>query len=90
MTWEPIDIHAGLWRAEKRSKQGWNIRATAVRMADGRLLVVSPIRGLGDEAHEEVAPGVEEATRYESPGHPRPADDGREGHLQGDDEEAVQ
>ncbi len=54
MTWEPIDIDAGLWRAEKRTKQGWSIRATAVRMADGRLLVVSPIRGLGDEAHEEL------------------------------------
>lgn len=54
MTWEPIDTDAGLWRAEKRTKQGWSIRSTAVRMADGRLLVVSPIRGLGDAAHDEL------------------------------------
>jgi len=53
VTWQPIID--GVWSAEKRTAQGWSLRATAVRLADGGLLVVSPTRGLGDDAHAELA-----------------------------------
>jgi len=44
----------GVWHAQ-RVVNGVPLRAVALRLADGRLAVNSPIRRLGDGAHRELA-----------------------------------
>jgi hypothetical protein len=55
-TWEVIDEAAGLWSYDRRNAAGWSVRTTALRLGDGGVVAVSPLRGLGDEAHEGLAP----------------------------------
>jgi len=55
MTWTPIDEDAGLWAVERSSKAGWHWRATALKLPSGGLLLVGPLRGLGDDRHRELA-----------------------------------
>jgi hypothetical protein len=52
--WRPLAGFETIWHAETRS-QGVLLRSVAVALEDGRLAVYSPIRGLGAEAHAELA-----------------------------------
>jgi hypothetical protein len=54
MRWQPIDGLGDFWQSEVR-RQGVPLRSVAFRLADGRLAVWSPIKGLGRAAHEELA-----------------------------------
>jgi hypothetical protein len=49
-TWRPIAGLEGLWHAE-RMVSGVPLRSVALRLADGRLAIYSPVRGLGKAAH---------------------------------------
>ncbi|MHA1568826.1 MAG: hypothetical protein ACTSXZ_05100 [Alphaproteobacteria bacterium] len=52
--WKPIDEGAGLW-AHERFKDGVSIlRSTAVRLADGDLAVIGPIREKSEAAREQL------------------------------------
>lgn len=52
--WTVIDEAAGLWALETFNKDGFSLRTTALRLRDGGVLLVSPTRGLGDAAHDEL------------------------------------
>jgi hypothetical protein len=54
MRWQPIDGLQDFWQAERKVR-GIPLRAVAFRLADGRLALWSPIKGLGPEAHQELA-----------------------------------
>jgi hypothetical protein len=53
-TWSPVPGLDSVWRAE-RVVNGVPLRSLAVRLADGRLAIYSPIRRLGRDAHAELA-----------------------------------
>lgn len=53
--WTVIDEQAGLWALESFNPKGFSLRTTALRLRDGGVLLISPTRGLGDAAHEELA-----------------------------------
>ena len=53
-TWLPVPALDGVWRAE-RVVNGVPLRSLAIRLADGRLAIHSPIRGLGRAAQRELA-----------------------------------
>lgn len=55
MLWTAIDEEAGLFAIERIARHGWPLRTTALRLAGGDLALVSPTRGLGDEAHADLA-----------------------------------
>ncbi len=44
-----IDEELGLWSIVRTKSNGWNLRTTVLRLADERLAVLSPTRGLEDE-----------------------------------------
>jgi hypothetical protein len=52
-TWRPLAGLEGLWHAA-REVSGVPLRSVALRLADGRLAIYSPVRGLGHEAHLEL------------------------------------
>lgn len=52
--WSPIPGVEGAWHIV-RVRQGVPLRSTAIRLADGSLAINSPTRGLGAEAHAELA-----------------------------------
>lgn len=53
-TWRVLpSLSSGAWQAE-RVRSGVPFRSTAFRLADGSLGLYSPIRELGDAAHEEL------------------------------------
>jgi hypothetical protein len=52
--WQAIDEEAGLFGVEKWSPRGWHWRGTALRLDRGGLLLIGPLRGLGDDAHGEL------------------------------------
>jgi hypothetical protein len=52
--WRAIAGLDGIWQAVA-IVEGAPLRSVALRLADGRLAVYSPIRGLGREAHRELA-----------------------------------
>jgi hypothetical protein len=54
VVWHPLFGGDGLWHAQK-VVMGVELRSVALRLADGRLAVTSPIRDLGDGAHSELA-----------------------------------
>lgn len=52
--WKPIDEGAGIW-AHERFKDGVSIlRSTAIRLADGDLAVIGPIREKSEVAREQL------------------------------------
>jgi hypothetical protein len=53
--WMPLSGFAGAWCAERLGPGGVPLRAVALRLADGTLAIYSPLRGLGEEAHRELA-----------------------------------
>jgi hypothetical protein len=54
-TWRVLPgVPSGAWHAE-RVRSGVPLRATAFRLEDGSLGVYSPLRGLGEAAHGELA-----------------------------------
>jgi hypothetical protein len=54
LTWLPVPALDGVWHAE-RVVNGVPLRSLVVRLADGRVAVHSPIRGLGRRAHDALA-----------------------------------
>ncbi len=52
-TWTVLDD--GLWALESFNPKGFSLRTTALRLRDGGVLLVSPTRGFGDAAHDELA-----------------------------------
>jgi hypothetical protein len=53
--WHALD-EAGLgFTYEKRVSNGWRLRTAALDLGGGRLLVIGPVRRLGDAAHEALA-----------------------------------
>jgi hypothetical protein len=53
-TWRQVPALDGVWCAE-RVAHDVPLRCLALRLADGRLAIHSPIRGLGSDAHRELA-----------------------------------
>jgi hypothetical protein len=53
-SWRPLPDVEGVWHAE-RTVKGVPLRAVALRLADGRLAVNSPLPRLADGAHRELA-----------------------------------
>lgn len=52
--WEPVAGVPGLWSIERLDRHGWSLRSTALVLRDGSTLVVSPMRRLGDPAHDTL------------------------------------
>jgi hypothetical protein len=52
--WQPVAGFATIWQAT-RFRSGVPLRSLAVALGDGRLAIFSPLRGLGDEAHADLA-----------------------------------
>jgi hypothetical protein len=55
VSWQPIDADAGLFTVEKRNRSGWSLRSNALKLSSGGLLLMSPIRDLGDLAAAALA-----------------------------------
>ncbi len=58
--WTQLAEVPGLWAADKRSSANWHWRATALPLAGGGALVISPLPDPGDDdvAHLEATVGV--------------------------------
>jgi hypothetical protein len=52
--WQPVAGFGTLWQTT-RPRSGAPLRSVAVALGDGRLAIFSPLRGLGDETHAELA-----------------------------------
>ncbi len=66
--WQPLDVGTPLWSFERCDKAGWSLRTIALPLAPAKLLVVSPIRGLPEEAFTGLAALGEPATLF-APNH---------------------
>ncbi len=54
--WTAIDeCGPGVWAAETTTGSGWHLRCVAVSLADGSLAIYSPLRKLGNAAHQSLA-----------------------------------
>lgn len=53
--WAAVADGAPLFTREHRANNGWSMRTTAVVLKDGSLALVTPTRGMGDEAHAALA-----------------------------------
>ncbi|MCP4247127.1 MAG: hypothetical protein GY778_08765, partial [bacterium] len=54
--WETIaGLGPGIWAIDKWHPSGWHWRSVAVSLTDGALVIYSPLKHLGDEAHQSLA-----------------------------------
>jgi hypothetical protein len=54
MSWQAVEGLRDFWQAQ-RTRHGVPLRSLAFKLADGRLAVWSAIKGLGADAHRELA-----------------------------------